>query len=179
MASQCWLLPLLILGTNAIALIPAARQSNQESLKSALDVVARKQRFLDEAETPEYYNELHSFKYHGGDANRKFDRDFDDDDEEFLTEGEVDDQQWIGFCFIYEVRFISIDFVVISDNGQLKTIGEDIQGLDNKLFERALHDYLEDRPDQVGSSIMATKSRFHYSVARYFHTRLDYEADFV
>jgi len=91
MASQCWLLPLLILGTNAIALIPAARQSNQESLKSALDVVARKQRFLDEAETPEYYNELHSFKYHGGDANRKFDRDFDDDDEEFLTEGKVDD----------------------------------------------------------------------------------------
>jgi len=99
MASQCWLLPLLILGTNAIALIPAARQSNQESLRSALDVVARKQRFLDEVETPEYYNELHSFKYHGGDANRKFDRDFDDDDEEFLTEGKVDG--WIGFCFMY------------------------------------------------------------------------------
>jgi hypothetical protein len=49
-----------------------------------------------------------------------------------------------------ELKFISLDFVVISDNGQLKTVGEDIQGLDNKLFERALHDYLEDRPDQVG-----------------------------
>ncbi|EZA62754.1 hypothetical protein X777_07570 [Ooceraea biroi] len=120
MASQCWLLPLLILGTSAIALVPAARQSNQESLRSALDAVARKQRFLDETETPEYYNELHSFKYHGGDADRKFDRDFDEDDEEFLNE----------------------------DNGQPETMGEDIQGLNNKLFERALHDYLEDLPQQ-------------------------------
>jgi len=110
MASQCWLLPLLILGTNAIALIPAARQSNQESLRSALDAVARKQRFLDEAETPEYYNELHSFKYHGGDANRKFDRDFDDDDEEFLTEGKLDALGSNLASCIYELRrLISID----------------------------------------------------------------------
>lgn len=93
MASQC-LLPLLILGTSAIALVPAARQFNQESsLRSALDAVTRKQKFLDEAETPEYYNELHSFKYHG-DADRKFDRDFDEDDEEFLTEGSTIKNQY-------------------------------------------------------------------------------------
>lgn len=35
------------------------------------------------------YNDLHSFKYHGGDADRKFDRDLDEEDEEieFLPSG--------------------------------------------------------------------------------------------
>lgn len=90
MATQGWMLPLLILGSSAIALIPAApAKSDQESLRSALDAVARKQRSLDAVDSPEYYNDLHSFKYHGGDADRKFDRDFDADDEEleFLPSG--------------------------------------------------------------------------------------------
>lgn len=82
MASRRWMLPLLILGTGAVALVPAARQPNRESLRSALDAVARKQRSLDAADSPEYYNDLHSFKYHGGGADRKFDRDFDEEDEE-------------------------------------------------------------------------------------------------
>lgn len=82
MTSQRWMLSLLILGSSAIALVSAARLSKQESLRSALDAVARKQRSLDTADSPEYYNDLHSFKYHGGDADRKFDRDFDADDEE-------------------------------------------------------------------------------------------------
>ncbi|XP_012230372.1 uncharacterized protein [Linepithema humile] len=120
MASQGWMLPLLILGSSAIALVPAARLSKQESLKSALDAVARKQRSLDTADSPEYYNDLHSFKYHGGDADRKFDRDFDADDE--------------------EIEFLP----AISSNGQLETVGEGLQDLDNKLLQRALIDYLEE-----------------------------------
>ncbi|XP_029169110.1 uncharacterized protein LOC114939051 [Nylanderia fulva] len=120
MASRRWMLPLLILGAGAYALVPAARQLNRESLRSALDAVARKQRSLDAADSPEYYNDLHSFKYHGG-ADRKFDRDFDEDDEE-------------------------IEF--LPDNGQLETVGEGLQGLNNKLFERALLDYLETLPEQ-------------------------------
>lgn len=89
MASRRWMLTLLILGISAIALVPAVRQPNRESLRSALDAVARKQRSLDAADSPEYYNDLHSFKYHGGGADRKFDRDFDEEDEEieFLPGG--------------------------------------------------------------------------------------------
>nr|QTE34469.1 pacifastin [Cataglyphis nodus] len=122
MASRRWMLPLLILGTGVIASVPAARQSNRESLRSALDAVARKQRSLDAADTPEYYNDLHSFKYHGGGADHKFDRDFDEEDE--------------------EIEFLP------GDNGQLETAGEGLQGLNNKLFERALLDYLENLPEQ-------------------------------
>ncbi|XP_029672667.1 uncharacterized protein LOC115241177 [Formica exsecta] len=122
MASRRWMLPLLILGTGAIASVPVARQTNRESLRSALDAVARKQRSLDAADTPEYYNDLHSFKYHGGGADRKFDRDFDEEDE--------------------EIEFLP------GDNGQLETAGEGLQGLNNKLFERALLDYLENLPEQ-------------------------------
>lgn len=85
MASQGWVLPLLVLCTGALALVPVARPSNQESLRSALDAVARNQRSLDAVD----YNDLHSFKYHGGDADRKFDRDLDEEDEEieFLPGG--------------------------------------------------------------------------------------------
>ncbi|XP_011261077.1 uncharacterized protein LOC105254232 [Camponotus floridanus] len=122
MASRRWMLTLLILGASAIALVPAARQASRESLRSALDAVARKQRSLDAADSPEYYNDLHSFKYHGGGADRKFDRDFDEDDE--------------------EIEFLP------GDNGQLETAGEGLQGLNNKLFERALLDYLENLPEQ-------------------------------
>ncbi|XP_014471643.1 PREDICTED: uncharacterized protein LOC106742847 isoform X2 [Dinoponera quadriceps] len=117
MASQGWLLPLLVLGTGALALIPTARQSSQESLRSALDAVIRKQRSLDAVD----YNDLHSFKYHGGDADRKFDRDLDEEDE--------------------EIEFLP------GDNGQLETVGDGFQGLHDKL-QRALFDYLESVPEQ-------------------------------
>jgi len=91
MASPRWMLPLLILGTGAITLAPAAQQFHDELLRSNMNNVARKKRSLDAADSPEYYNDLHSFKYHGGDTDRKFDRDFDEDDEEieFLPGGKV------------------------------------------------------------------------------------------
>ncbi|XP_011877808.1 PREDICTED: stress response protein NST1 [Vollenhovia emeryi] len=120
MASPRWMLPLLILGTGAVALVPAARQFHDELPRS--NNAVRKQRSLDAADSPEYYNDLHSFKYHGGDTDRKFDRDFDEDDE--------------------EIEFLP------SDNGQLETVGEGLQGLNNKLLERALLDYLETVPEQ-------------------------------
>ncbi|XP_071650442.1 uncharacterized protein [Temnothorax longispinosus] len=134
MASPRWILPLLILGTSAITLIPAARQFHDELLRSPKNV--RKQRSLDMADSPEYYNDLHSFKYHGGDTDRKFDRDFDEDDE--------------------EIEFLP------SDNGQLETVGEGLQGLNNKLLERALLDYLETLPEQeepVQASIFRERER--------------------
>lgn len=42
---------------------------------------------------------------------------------------------------------------MVSDNGQLETVGEGLQGINNKLLERALLDYLETLPEQVNSSI--------------------------
>jgi len=91
MASPRWMLSLLILGTGAITLVPAAQQFHDELLRSNLNNVARKKRTLPPLPgSPEYYNDLHSFKYHG-DTDRKFDRDFDEDDEEieFLPGGKV------------------------------------------------------------------------------------------
>ncbi|XP_011169138.1 uncharacterized protein LOC105202364 [Solenopsis invicta] len=122
MASPRWMLPLLILGTSAITLVPAAREFHDELFRGNPDNLVRKKRSLDAADTPEYYNDLHSFKYHGGDTDRKFDRDFDEDDE--------------------EIEFLP------GDNGQLETVGEGLQGLNNKLLERALLDYLETLPEQ-------------------------------
>ncbi|XP_036142894.1 uncharacterized protein LOC105829650 isoform X1 [Monomorium pharaonis] len=122
MALPRWMLPLLVLVTGAITLVPAARQFHDELFRSNLNNVARKKRSLDTADAPEYYNDLHSFKYHGGDTDRKFDRDFDEDDE--------------------EIEFLP------GDNGQLETVGEGLQGLNNKLLERALLDYLETLPEQ-------------------------------
>lgn len=100
MASPQWMLPLLILGTGAIALVPAARQFHDELLRNPMNNV-RKQRSLDAADSPEYYNDLHSFKYHGGDTDRKFDRDFDEDDEEieFLPSGKIFPRQHFSFRF--------------------------------------------------------------------------------
>jgi len=89
------MLPLLILGTGAITLVSAAQQFHDELLRSNLNDVARKKRSLDTADSPEFYNDLHSFKYHGGDTDRKFDRDFDEDDEEieFLPGGKVPQEE--------------------------------------------------------------------------------------
>lgn len=119
MASPRWMLPLLILGTGAITLVSAARQYHDELLRG--NNIVRK-RSLNAVDSPEYYNDLHSFKYHGGDTDRKFDRDFDEDDE--------------------EIEFLP------SDNGQLETVGEGLQGMNNKLLEKALLDYLETLPEQ-------------------------------
>lgn len=37
-----------------------------------------------------------------------------------------------------------MNFVAISGNGQLETVGGGLQDLDNKLLQRALIDYLEE-----------------------------------
>lgn len=80
MASPRWMLPLLILGTSVITLVPAARQFHDELFRNTQKNVVRKQRSLD-ADSPEYYNDQHLFKYHG-DTDRKFDLDFDENDQE-------------------------------------------------------------------------------------------------
>lgn len=88
MALPRWILPLLILGTGAITLVPAARQFHDEHLRNNL---RKQKRSLDAADSPEYYNDLHSFKYHDGNNIRKFDRYYDGDTEEieFLPGGKV------------------------------------------------------------------------------------------
>lgn len=90
---QEWMLILFAVGA-AIALGPVSHQTRGESLKGALDAITRKQRSLDTS-SQDYYNDLQAFKYHGGEAERKFDRErqgdreIDEDEEEieFLPNG--------------------------------------------------------------------------------------------
>lgn len=103
------------------------REANGASLRGAVDAVTRKQRSLD-TNSQEYYNGLHSFKYHG-DADRKFDRERQGDRQEV---DEVDE----------EIEFLP------NENGQLETVGDGYQGLSNKLLERALIDYLKSVSEQ-------------------------------
>ncbi|XP_053999241.1 LOW QUALITY PROTEIN: uncharacterized protein LOC128887411 [Hylaeus anthracinus] len=126
MLRQEWLLILLIVGT-ATSMAPVARQSMDESLKGALDAVTRKQRSLD-PNSQEYYNDLRSYKYHGGEGDRKFDRDRQGD-----REIDAEDE---------EIEFLP------NEAGQLETVGNGFQDLNNKLLERALTDYLESVPEQ-------------------------------
>ena len=72
MLPQEWLLAFLLVGL-ATALTPLPHHSTEESLKSALDAITRKQRSLD-TNSQDYYNDLRSFKYHGGEGERKLDR---------------------------------------------------------------------------------------------------------
>lgn len=93
MLPQEWLLVSLLMGS-ATALAPMPHHSMEESLRSALDAITRKQRSLD-TNSQDYYNDLRSFKYHGGEGERKLDRErqgereMEEEDEEieFLPNG--------------------------------------------------------------------------------------------
>lgn len=93
MLPQEWLLVSLLMGS-ATALAPMPHHSMEESLRSALDAITRKQRSLD-TNSQDYYNDLRSFKYHGGEGERKLDRErqgereIEEEDEEieFLPNG--------------------------------------------------------------------------------------------
>nr|XP_034193355.1 uncharacterized protein LOC117610271 [Osmia lignaria]XP_034193357.1 uncharacterized protein LOC117610271 [Osmia lignaria]XP_034193358.1 uncharacterized protein LOC117610271 [Osmia lignaria]XP_034193359.1 uncharacterized protein LOC117610271 [Osmia lignaria]XP_034193360.1 uncharacterized protein LOC117610271 [Osmia lignaria]XP_034193361.1 uncharacterized protein LOC117610271 [Osmia lignaria]XP_034193362.1 uncharacterized protein LOC117610271 [Osmia lignaria]XP_034193363.1 uncharacterized p len=126
MLPQEWLLAFLIAGT-ATALAPTSHQTMEESLKTALDAITRKQRSLD---SQEYYNDLRSFKYHDAEDERKFNRERPEDNNRVLEEEDE------------EIEFLP------SDGGQLETVGNGFQDLNNKLLERALIDYLENIPQQ-------------------------------
>lgn len=71
MLLQEWLLVVLITGS-ATALNPVPQQG-YSSLGSAYDAITRKQQSSD-ATLQDYYNALRSYKYHGDDGERKFDR---------------------------------------------------------------------------------------------------------
>ncbi|XP_011302825.1 uncharacterized protein [Fopius arisanus] len=124
-----WPLVFLLVGLT-LAAMPVPHQTSEDTLRSALNAVTRKQRSLG-ALPQDYYGDLRSFKYHG-DPERKFEReevpemDDDEDDLEFLP----------------------------LENGQLENIGGGYQGFNNKRLERALMDYLEMTPIQrdTGSS---------------------------
>nr|XP_031849266.1 uncharacterized protein LOC116434742 [Nomia melanderi] len=121
MLRQEWLLILLIAGA-ATAMILVSREKKEESLTGALDAITRKQRSLDAA-SQDYYNDLRPYKYHDGDTDRKFDR-------EQHLEREIDPED-------EQIEFLP------NEAGQLETVGNGYQDLNNKLRERAIIDYLE------------------------------------
>ncbi|XP_063993160.1 uncharacterized protein LOC135170910 [Diachasmimorpha longicaudata] len=131
-----WPLAFLLVGL-ALATSPVPHQTSEDSLRSALNAVTRKQRSLDGL-PQDYYGDLRSFKYHG-EPERKFEReeipemDEDEDDLEFLP----------------------------LENGQLENIGVGYRGFNNKRLERALMDYLETAPIQreTGSSLFRERER--------------------
>ncbi|KOC62281.1 hypothetical protein WH47_04039 [Habropoda laboriosa] len=94
---------------STVGLSAVPHQTMEESLKSA-------------------YNDLRSFKYHGGEGEKKFDRDHQGD-----REIEEEDE---------EIEFLP------NENGQLETVGNGFQDLNNKLLERALINYLQNIPQQ-------------------------------
>ncbi|XP_066582257.1 uncharacterized protein [Prorops nasuta] len=98
------------------------QQDNEESLRSALNAVTRKQRSLD-GNSQDYYSDLRSFRYHGPDADRKF------DDEEPIIE------------------FLSEDAASQKDNA-----ADDYQHLRSKLLENAVLDYLKYAGEQEAES---------------------------
>ncbi|XP_017760953.1 PREDICTED: uncharacterized protein LOC108551328 [Eufriesea mexicana] len=126
MLLQEWLLVVLITGS-VTALNSVPQHATEESLRSALDAITRKQRSLD-TNSQDYYNDLRSYKYHGGDGERKFDR-------ERQNERELEEED-------EEIEFLP------NEIGQLETVGNGFQDLNNKLLERALIDYLENIPQQ-------------------------------
>ncbi|XP_043798165.1 uncharacterized protein LOC122717810 isoform X1 [Apis laboriosa] len=126
MLSQEWILVFLITGSvTAIVPVPVHHMTD-ELLRSSPDTIIRKQRSLD-TNPQGYYNDLRSFKYHGGEGERKLDREYQGEREM----GEEDE----------EIEFLP------SETGQLETVGNGFQ-LNNKLLERALIDYLESIPQQ-------------------------------
>ncbi|XP_043283662.1 uncharacterized protein [Venturia canescens] len=129
MARLCRALCLVL---SAAALVSASsilpRHADEESLKSALDAVTRKQRSLDLSHH-DYYSDLENFKYRPNEPGnedpfgRQQDQDSADDEDEAL-------------------EFLPIE------NGQLENIGGGYQNFNSKRLERALLDYLENSPAQ-------------------------------
>lgn len=119
---------LLLFAIPARSLGPIPHQTSEESLRGALDAVVRKQRSL-EPSSQDYYNELRAFKYHGGEPERELER-----ERQGEPEIDIDDE---------EIEFLP------NENGQLETVGNGCQGMNNKLLERAIIDYNEDIPEQV------------------------------
>lgn len=95
MLSQEWILVTFLITGSAIAMVPVpVHHMADELLRSGPDTVIRKQRSLDK--NPQgYYNDLRSFKYHGGEGERKLDREYqgeremgeEDEEIEFLPSG--------------------------------------------------------------------------------------------
>lgn len=102
---------LVVASITALRLVP--NEYHDEYLKSAINAVTRKKRSLDQA-SQDYYNELHSFKYH--------DRPLEDKND--------------------ELEFLP------NENGQLEMVGDGYQGVNNKLLEKSVIDYLENAQEQ-------------------------------
>ncbi|XP_015110541.1 uncharacterized protein LOC107036844 [Diachasma alloeum] len=125
MSRRLWPLAFLLVGL-ALAASPVPHQTSEDSLRSALNAVTRKQRSLDALPPAGYYGDLRSFKYHG-EPEPKLEREeipeMDDDDED-------------------DLEFLPLE------NGQLENIGGGYRGFNNKRLERALMDYFETAPIQ-------------------------------
>ncbi|KAL2719284.1 stress response protein NST1 [Vespula squamosa] len=125
MLGQGWILTLVSVGITALA--PAPYEMNEESLRSALNAVTRKQISLEPA-SQEYYNDFRSLKYHGGNVEKMFERERQAD--RVLPEEDE------------ELEFLP------NENGQLEIVGDGFQGVNNKLLEKSVIDYLENAQEQ-------------------------------
>lgn len=94
MLSQEWILVIFLITGSVTAMVPVpVHHMADELLRNGPDTVIRKQRSLDT--NPQYYNDLRSFKYHGGEGERKLDREYqgereigeEDEEIEFLPSG--------------------------------------------------------------------------------------------
>nr|XP_050862762.1 uncharacterized protein LOC127069622 [Vespula vulgaris]XP_050862764.1 uncharacterized protein LOC127069622 [Vespula vulgaris] len=125
MLGQGWILMLVSVGITALA--PAPYETNEESLRSALNAVTRKQISLEPA-SQEYYNDFRPLKYHRDDVERMFEKGRQGD--RVLPEGDE------------ELEFLP------NENGQLEMVGDGFQGVNNKLLEKSVIDYLENAQEQ-------------------------------
>ncbi|XP_011493936.1 PREDICTED: uncharacterized protein LOC105359131 [Ceratosolen solmsi marchali] len=110
------------------ALNPVPHQMSEESLRTALNAVTRKQRSLN-TNPQAYYDDLPLFKYQEDNGERNFQR-------QQVGSDEIDDNK------------DSLAFIPSEGTGQLETIGDGYQHLNNKQFNRALMDYLQYVTDQ-------------------------------
>ncbi|KAF7385539.1 hypothetical protein HZH68_013969 [Vespula germanica] len=125
MLGQGWILTLVSVGITALA--PAPYETNGESLRSALNAVTRKQISLEPA-SQEYYNDFRPLKYQRDDVERMLEKERQGD--RVLPEGDE------------ELEFLP------NENGQLEMVGDGFQGVNNKLLEKSVIDYLENAQEQ-------------------------------
>ncbi|XP_014608851.1 PREDICTED: uncharacterized protein LOC106789278 [Polistes canadensis] len=138
MLKQSWILMFLSVGITALA--PARYETDVESLKSALNAVKRKQITL-EPTSQEYYNDFRSRKYHEGNVERNFEMERQND--RVLP----DENEKLEF--------------LPNENGQLEMVDDEFQGINDKMLEKSILNYLMNAQEQerVPSSLFRERER--------------------
>ncbi|XP_003426569.1 uncharacterized protein LOC100679629 isoform X2 [Nasonia vitripennis] len=131
--TEYWLLLLALSLVGALSPVP--HQTSEESLRSALNAVTRKQRSLN-ANAQAYYADLTPYGAAAVAGGGKLQRQQVGSSGSNAGNDEIDDNEE------------SLAFIPNEGVGQLETIGDGYQHLNNKQFNRALMDYLQYTNDQ-------------------------------